>query len=78
MGMAARWVYQAVIDGFSGNWLEPLLDCLDATWVVLRMRLGLVSMLGAAAALGGLAQAQCPDYTTFSQVGCLGWFGSLI
>ena len=33
-----------------------------------RMKLGFAKTVGAAVALAGLVQAQCPDYTTFSQV----------
>ena len=53
--------------------LEPLswtLPILRKAWYVVSMKLGFGKTLGTVVALGGLAQAQCPDYTTFSQV-CL-------
>lgn len=41
---------------------------LERAWHAVRMKFGYVKTLGAVAVLGGLVQAQCPDYTTFSQV----------
>lgn len=41
---------------------------LEKTLDALRMKLGFAKTVGAVVALGGLVQAQCPDYTTFSQV----------
>lgn len=63
----------------AGQWLgallsESILDAgrvgehvLSTAWYAVKMKLGLVS-LGAVATLGGLVNAQCPDFTTFSQV----------
>lgn len=56
---------------FCEGLLEPfigLCPVLHKAWYAVRMKLGFAKTLGVVAAFGGLAQAQCPDYTTFSQV----------
>lgn len=67
MGMASHWWSYNMLPGTIPGSVQAV---LDKAWAVLRMRFGLASTLGATAvaALGGLVQAQCPDYTTFSQV----------
>ena len=42
-------------------------NTLEQVWKSLKMRLGLLS-LSTVVAAGSLVEAQCPDYTTFSQV----------
>ena len=50
-------------------WQGSVLEALTVkTWYAISMKLGFVKTVGAAVALAGLVQAQCPDYTTFSQV----------
>ena len=64
-----------IIDLVRGATAFLLLDLLPSsleetftrTLQVFTMRFGVV-WLGVAATLGGVVQAQCPDYTTFSQV----------
>lgn len=56
---------EAVIDRLSGWGVQSV---FDKALFVFKMRFGALSTVGAAAALGGLVHAQCPDYTTFSQV----------
>ncbi|OBZ76201.1 hypothetical protein A0H81_03588 [Grifola frondosa] len=58
-----------VIDGaFASSFPEALGRFVIATWRALTMKLGFAASVGAAVALGAaVGQAQCPDYTTFSQ-----------
>ena len=60
-----RALADAIFNGLSG--VESLESFLPKGLHLLKMRLGFVS-LGAVAAASGLVQAQCPDFTTFSQV----------
>lgn len=52
----------ALSDVLASRW-----DFGDTVYRMVKMRLGLAS-LGAVVALGAVGNAQCPDYTTFSEV----------
>ncbi|PSR73616.1 hypothetical protein PHLCEN_2v10535 [Hermanssonia centrifuga] len=51
---------------FTNDLSNCALESLQTVWRAAKMKLGLTS-LGVAATLGVIAQAQCPDFTTFSQ-----------
>lgn len=67
-------VLSLLFDGALGEhlleaWRGPVLETLTVkTWYAVGMKVGFAKTAGAVVALAGLAQAQCPDYTTFSQV----------